>query len=104
MEQPKNNSDLSLLWDNSADLGLQTEVTNTQLSQKDPIGTNEKECTNIYENQSQISQTADQDNSKNEVIENINKAKAANIAEMSMTLRNQEKLNPPAYLKDYITE
>jgi len=101
MEQPKNNSDLSLLWDNSADLGLQTEVTNTQ---KDPIGTNEKECTSIYENQFQISKTVDQDNSKNEIIENINKAKAANQAEMNMTLRNQEKLNPPAYLKDYITE
>ena len=104
MEQPKNNSDLSLLWDNSADLGLQTEVTNTQLSQKDPIGTNEKECTSIYENQFQISKTVDQDNSKNEIIENINRAKAANQAEMNMTLRNQEKLNPPAYLKDYITE
>ena len=63
-----------------------------------------KEGTKIYENQSQISQIAGQDNNKNEFIENINKAKAANMAEMSMTLRSQEKLNPPTYLKDYITE
>ena len=104
-EQPNNNSEhLSLLWDNSADLGQQTEVTNSIISQKDPISTNEKEGTKIYENQSKTSQIADQDNNKNELIENINKAKTANIAEMSMTLRNQEKLNPPNYLKDYITE
>ena len=104
MEQPKNNSDLSLLWDNSADLGLQTEITNTQLPQTDPVGTNDKECTSIYENQFQISKTADQDNSKNEIIESLNKAKAENQAEMNMTLRNQSLLNPPTYLKDYITE
>ena len=104
MEQPKNNSDLSLLWDNSADLGLQTEITNTQLPQTDPVGTNDKQSTSIYENQFQISKTADQDNSKNEIIESLNKAKAENQAEMNMTLRNQEKLNPPTCLKDYITE
>ena len=104
-EQPKNNSEnLSLLWENSADLGQQTEVTNSIISQKDPISQNEKEVTKIYENQSKTSQIADQDNNKNELIENINKAKTANIAEMSMTLRNQEKLNPPNYLKDYVTE
>ena len=104
MEQPKNNSDLSLLWDNSADLGLQTEITNTQLPQTDPVGTNNKQSTSIYENQLQISKTADQDNSKNEIIESLNKAKAENQAEMNMTLRNQSLLNPPTYLKDYITE
>merc|ERR1712105_433274 len=103
MEQPKNNSDLSLLWDNSADLGLQTEITNTQPPQTEPVGTNDT-STSIYDNQFQISKTADQDNSKNEIIESLNKAKAANQAEMNMTLRNQEKLNPPTYLKDYITE
>ena len=104
-EQPKNNSEnLSLLWENSADLGQQTEVTNSIISQKDPISQNEKEVTKIYENQSKTSQIADQDNNKNELIENINKAKTANIAEMSTTLRNQEKLNPPNSLKDYITE
>ena len=106
IEEPTKNNpeDLSLLWDNSADLGQQTEVTNSLISQKDPIITNEKEGTKIYENQSQISQIADQDNNKNEFIENINKAKAANVAEMNMTLRSMEKLNPPTYLKDYITE
>ena len=92
------------MWDNSADLGQQTEVTNPVIPQKDPKSTNETEGTNIYENQSQISQIADQDNNKNEFIENINKAKAANVAEMNMTLRSLEKLNPPTYLKDYITE
>merc|ERR1712215_278758 len=77
-EQPNNNSEhLSLLWDNSADLGQQTEVTNFIISQKDPISTNEKEVTKIYENQSKTSQITDQDNSKNELIENINKAKTA---------------------------
>merc|ERR1711947_53945 len=106
IEEPtKNNREnLSLLWDNSADLGQQTEVTNSLISQQDPIITNEKEGTKIYENQSQISQIADQDNNKNESIENISKAKAANVAEMNITLRSMEKLNPPTYLKDYITE
>ena len=104
-EQTKNYTEnLSLLWDNSADLGQQKEVTNPLIPQKDPKNTNETEGTNIYENQSQISQIADQDNNKNESIENISKAKAANVAEMNMTLRSMEKLNPPTYLKDYITE
>ena len=101
-EQQNNNSaPCSLTWDNSV-FDQQTEITNNIVSQKKPVST--KETTKIYENQSKTSQITDQDNSKNELIENINKAKTANIAEMSMTLRNQEKLNPPNYLKDYVTE
>ena len=57
--------------------------------------------TKIYENQSKASQITDQDNSKNQLIK---KVKTANIAEVSMTLGNQEKLHPPNYLKDNVTE
>ena len=102
IEEPTTNNpeDLSLLWDNSADLGQQKEVTNSLISQQDPIITNEKEDTKIYENQSQISN----DNNTNEFIENINKVKAANLAELNMTLRSKEKLKEPTYLKDYVKE
>ena len=66
--------------------------------------TTEKEITKIYENQSKTSQITDQDNSKNELIENLKTGIATNITEMSMTLRNQEMLHPPKHLKDYVTE
>ena len=100
-QQNNNSAPCSLTWDNTI-FEQQTEVTDNIVSQKNPISTTEK--TKIYENQSKTPQITDQDNSKNELIENLNKVKTANIAEMSMTLRNQEKLNPPNYLKDYVTE
>ena len=48
----------------------------------------------IYENQSRTPQNW----------ANKEKVKTANIAEVSMTLGNQEKLHPTNYLKDYVTE
>ena len=100
-QQNNNSAPCSLTWDNTI-FEQQTEVTDNIVSQKNPISTTEK--TKIYENQSKTPQITDQDNSKNELIENLNKATTANIAEMSMTLRNQEKLHPPKHLKDYVTE
>ena len=102
IEEPTTNNpeELSLLWDNSADLGQQKEISNSLISQQDPLITNEKEDTKIYENQTQIAN----DNNTNEFIENINKVKAANLAELNMTLRSKEKLKELTYLKDYVKE
>ena len=98
-QQNNNSAPCSLTWDNSV-FDQQTEITNNIVSQKKPISTTEKEITKIYENQSKTPQITDQDNSKNELIK---KVKTANIAEVSMTLGNQDKLHPTNYLKNYVT-
>ena len=100
-QQNNNSAPCSLTWDNTI-FEQQTEITDNIVSQKNPISTTEK--TKIYENQSKTPQITDQDNSKNELIETLKTGIAANKAEMSMTLRNQEMLHPPKHLKDYVTE
>ena len=100
-QQNNNSAPCSLTWDNTI-FEQQTEVTDNIVSQKNPISTSEKN--KIYENQSKTPQITDQDNSKNELIETLKTGIAANKAEMSMTLRNQEMLHPPKHLKDYVTE
>ena len=92
-----------LVWDNSAGnllLGQQEEISNSLISQQDPLITNEKEDTKIYENTKQTTN----DNHTNELLESMTTAREANLAELNMTLRSKEKLKEPTRFKDYVKE
>ena len=97
--------DTSLVWDNSAGnllLGQQGEMSHSTLTQEDPLSTNEEEDNKkIYENTTQISN----DNSTNELLENMTSAAEANKARMQMMiLRSKEELQEPSRYKDFVKE
>ena len=105
IEEPITNNpeDLSLLWDNSAGhllIGQQEEISNSSEPQQDPLITNEKEDTKIYENTKQTTN----DNHTNELLESMTTAREANLAELNMTLRSKEKLKETTRFKDYVKE
>ena len=77
------------------------EISNSLISQQDPLITNEKEDTKIYENTTQTSN----DNNTNELLENMTTAKEANEAQLKMMiLRSKEVLKEPSRLKDFVKE
>ena len=105
IEEPITNNpeDLSLLWDNSAGhllIGQQEEISNSSEPQQDPLITNEKEDTKVYENTKQSTN----ENHTNELLESMTTAREANLAELNMTLRSKEKLKEPTRFKDYVKE
>ena len=98
-----NQEEISLLWDNSAEhllIGQQEEISNSSEPQQDPLITNEKEDTKVYENTKQTTN----ENHRNELLESMTAAREANLAELNMTLRSKEKLKEPTRFKDYVKE
>ena len=98
-----NQEEISLLWDNSADhlqIGQQEEILNSSEPQQDPLITNEKKDTKVYENTKQTTN----ENHTNELLESMTTAREANLAELNMTLRSKEKLKEPTRFKDYVKE
>ena len=94
----------SLVWDNSAGnllIGQQGEMSQSTSKPKDPSYTNEEEDNKkIYENTSQVTN----ENSSNELLENMTSAHEANRAQMQMILRSKEELQEPNRYKDFIKE